>query len=166
MVIVSLASVVITSIMFAFVQYSETASKDRVDETKKRLSDANVYGADKAGRLNPEMQQHLRRRYDTLINHRTPRMKILKGVLYGLLTLLALTHAANAQGPLVEEQHQQALEELIPKLVAVSWWLVVTMVAVAGGRMLMAAVQVTQFVRKVDELLIWLDGVRSARSDL
>ena len=69
----SLAPVVITSIMFAFVQYSETASQGRVSDKQRTLSSGGVYNSQKIGRLKTEVANELRRDYDILINKTSPR---------------------------------------------------------------------------------------------
>ena len=151
----SLASVVITSVVFAFLQYSEIATKERVEELKKTLADSDIYGYEDAS---------LRLRYDPLINYAIGKTPYLKGVLYALLVALTLLHALHAQD-LTEGLLKDVLDqEKLDHLVSYSWWPVSGMVVVAGVRMLWAAIQVSKFRAKVESFMTYLAGFRDGRN--
>lgn len=152
----SLASVVITSIVFAFLQYSEIATKDRVEDAKKLLKNLNVYDELRAG---PEGDD-ARQRYDTLINYEIRRMPWLKGLLYALLVVLTFLHLAAAH----LDTFQADAREAFYATVALSWWPVIVMVIAAGIRMSWAAMMVRTFRRNVLIFRVFLEGWRAGRN--
>ena len=73
----------------------------------------------------------------------------MKAVLYVLLGVLAVVHAANAHVPLLGDSVDSAIQVLVP----VSWWMVVVMVVWAGIAMLRSARDVSEYEGKADDLL-------------
>ena len=147
----SLASVVITSVVFAFIQYSEIASKDRIEELKKAIADTDVY---------EDQNNALRSRYDPLINYTIRRMPYLKGILYVILVGLVLLHGLHAQD-LETFLNGKLKSESLDALKSYSWWPVSAMVVLAGAWMLWAAIQVGRFRRAVKGFIIFLEGFRA-----
>ena len=64
--LVSLSSVVITSILFAFVQYSENSIQKRFTSKNRDLSGSGVYDSERVGMLQERVAKNLL--YDVLIN--------------------------------------------------------------------------------------------------
>lgn len=154
----SLASIVITSVVFAFLQYSEITSKDRIEEAKKLLSDLDVYGDLRAS-------DEARVTYDELINYEIRRMPWLKGILFAQLVALTILHAAGAYIQANPVDPDQA--SFLSNVVAGSWWSwwpVIATVSMSGIRMSWAAAMVSRFRRRVDRFKIFLEGWRAGRN--
>ena len=151
----SLASVVITSIMFAVVQYFESTNRTRIGNAKQRLSDNDLYQSPKLDRVDTTTASALRQEYDRLINPTSAEMGLEKGILYGILGVLALIHAANAVvfPESFDTDMRDAIEKTIGWASRWSWAPVIIMIGETGVRMLRSIRKVAKYEAEVEKLL-------------
>ena len=152
----SIAPVIITSIMFLIVQHSETTNQQRISDRITMLLSVYASSSKKLIRIMPRMADKLRNEYDELVNHISPKsVRRVKVVLCVFLAALALMHAIEAT-PWLDDW-----ENLVQSLVPISLWMVVTMVVVVSSVMLVSSHDVAKYESKVDSLL---DQLRIAQT--
>ena len=158
----SLASVVIISIMFAFVQYFESTIQRRIEDAKTRLSDSDVYQSGQMNKIETTTGNEIRNTYDTLINHKGMETGKVKGVLYCVLVILALLHAGDSLSSVASVLPDTLKEwtgEAVAVLTPLSWFPAIIMVVLTGVLMWRALRKVGTFENKVVGLLSQLQIV-------
>ena len=155
-----IAQIIITSVLLAFVQHFETSSKDRVQEAKDRIPGEGVVA--KHGSKLIRGKVRVRDEADTIRVRKSPKMMPLRVALYVMFLLLALLMAAGEQGAGFQDWLAKIVD--IHRMSALLWWVLVILVAVAGGWMVIAGVRITAYEERIEKFLIWLDGADLIRS--